>query len=154
MRMSQAIPNVSKIGLAIALIAIIIASASIGLLLTRPPSATTGYHPTSRTREFYLFSTIIDFNETATGIPHDIFSAKAIEVNQGDKVIVHFFNTEEISSGEHHTFTIPAYNIDVDLAPGQKQNIEFTATQAGIFNFVCTYHLPTMQGELIVLPTQ
>jgi heme/copper-type cytochrome/quinol oxidase subunit 2 len=152
--MSQATPKISRIVLAIALIAIILASASIGLFLTKPAPATTGYRPTTHTREFYLFSTIIDFNETKAGIPHDIFSAKAIEVNQGDKVIVHFFNTEEVSTGEHHTFTIPAYNINVDLAPGQKQDIEFTATEAGIFNFVCTYHLPTMQGELIVLPTQ
>lgn len=152
--MSQANPKASRIGLAIALIAIILASASIGLFLTTSAPAKTGYHPTPHTREFYLVTTIISFNETETGIPHDIFSAKAIEVNQGDKVIVHFYNTEPVSEAEHHTFTIPAFNIDVDLAPGQKQDIEFTATEAGIFNFVCTYHLPTMQGELIVLPTQ
>lgn len=152
--MSQTTSKVSTIVLAISLIAIILASASIGLFLMTPAPAKTGYHPTPHTRDFYLVTSVIDFDETEAGIPHDIFSAKAITVNQGDKVIVHFINTEPVSEDERHTFTIPAYNIDVDLAPGQKQDIEFTATEAGIFDFICTYHLPTMQGQLVVLPTQ
>jgi plastocyanin len=138
--------------LAIALIAIVLSAATTGLFLTTP--ARTGYHPATHTREFYIFTTIVDFNETQLGIPHDIFSAKAIEVNQGDQVVIHFYNNEPISKAEHHTFTIPAYNVDVDLAPGEKQDIKFTASQAGIFDFVCKIHLPTMQGELVVLQTQ
>jgi plastocyanin len=138
--------------LAIALIAIVLSAATMGLLLTTP--SRTGYHPATHTREFYIFTAIVDFNETELGIPHDIFSAKAIEVNQGDQVVIHFYNNEPLSPGEHHTFTIPAYNVDVDLAAGQKQDIKFTANQAGIVDFVCKFHLPTMQGELVVLQTQ
>lgn len=152
--MSQPTSGGLKRGLVIGLVSgVIVAAAVVGLFLTSPTSAGIHYSPAAHTREFYLFTTIVEFNETKFGIPHDIFSAKAIEVNQGDNVIIHFVNTEEISSGEHHTFTLPAYNIDVDLGPSQKQDIKFTATQAGIFDFVCKFHLPTMQGELIVLPT-
>lgn len=152
--MAQATPKGTMAIWAVALIAIILASVSIGLFLTSPAPGARVYRPAEHTREFYLVTDIINFNETEFGIPHDIFSARALEVNQGDKVLIHFFNTEDASSGEHHTFTLPAYNVNVDLAPGQKQDIQFTATEAGIFDFVCTYHLPTMRGELIVLPTQ
>ena len=150
--MSQGTQKGSKAVMAIALIAIILAAATMGLFLTTP--ARGSYSPATHTREFYVFTTIIDFNETALGIPHDIFATKTIEVNQGDQVVIHFYNNEPISKDEHHTFTIPAYNIDVDLAPGQKQDIRFTASQAGIFDFLCKIHMPTMQGELIVLKTQ
>lgn len=152
--MSQAGPKSPRAIWAVALIAIILASASIGLILTSSTPAAKGYHPAAHTREFYVVTDIVNFNETQLGIPHDIFSAKALEVNQGDKVLIHFYNTEDVSSGEHHTFTLPAYNINVDLAPGQKQDIQFTATEAGIFDYVCTYHLPTMRGEFVVLSTQ
>jgi len=100
-------------------------------------------HPT-------VITDIAAFNETIAGAPHDIFSPTFIHVNQGDTVIIHFINTEETQ--ERHTLTLGAYNIDVDLAHGEKQDIKFVASQAGIFQFYCRYHLPTMVGQLVVLP--
>jgi len=103
-----------------------------------------------QTREFTVITDIAAFNETIAGAPHDIFSPTFIHVNQGDTVIIHFINTEETQ--ERHTLTLGAYNIDVDLAHGEKQDIKFVASQAGIFQFYCRYHLPTMVGQLVVLP--
>ena len=72
-------------------------------------------------------------------------------VNQGDTVLIHFYNTED--EPEHHNFILTAYGINVDLAQNQHQDITFTASQAGVFRFYCSYHQPTMNGQLIVLPT-
>ena len=145
--MSQTNVRLSTVALAISVVAIIIATTTLAIPYVAPSGATTKAPP--QTREFTLVTDTIAINETIAGIPHDVFSPTFLHVNQGDTVIIHFINTEE--ADEHHTFTLPAYNIDVDLAQGQKQDIRFTASQAGIFLFYCKYHLPTMAGQLVVL---
>ena len=133
------------VALAISLIAMVIATTALAVPYLGPP----GVAQAAQTREFTLVTDTIAINETIAGIPHDTFSPTFIHVNLGDNVIIHFVNTEE--EDEHHTFTLPAYNIDVDLAQGQKQDITFTATHSGIFQFFCKFHLPTMTGQLVVL---
>ena len=103
-------------------------------------------------REYWLFnSDVPDFNETKTGMPHDAFSMPVISALKGDTVVIHFFNTEE-PSGDHHSFTIldKSYNMNVDLSPGENKTITFVANTAGVFTYYCTYHQPTMRGQLIV----
>ncbi len=104
-------------------------------------------------KEFYMFNSAIpDFNETQMGMPHDTFSMPVMAVFQGDKVVIHFFNTEE-PGGDNHSFTIyKPYNIDVILHPGENKTIIFYANTTGIFNYICTFHQPTMTGQLIVQP--
>jgi plastocyanin len=55
---------------------------------------------------------------------------------------------------ERHSFTIDAqpYSVNIDIAPGESGNATFTADQEGIFPYYCIYHLPTMTGQLVVLP--
>ena len=68
---------------------------------------------------------------------------------------VHFYNTEETEKTlERHSFTIDAqpYSVNIDTAPGEFGNATFTADQEGIFPYWCIYHLPTMTGQLVVLP--
>ncbi len=103
------------------------------------------------TREFYLFNTENeDINETALGIPHDVFSQTQIIVHKGDTVVIHFYNVDK---EDHHTFTIldERYKMNHDLKPNDHVDIKFVAEHRGIYEYVCTYHLPTMRGELIVL---
>ena len=103
-------------------------------------------------REYWLFnSDIPDFNETKMGMPHDVFSMPVISVLKGDTIVIHFFNTEE-PSGDHHSFTIldKPYNINVELSPGENKTITFEATTPGVFTYYCTFHQPTMRGQLIV----
>lgn len=84
-----------------------------------------------------------------------MFSQDTIVVNQGDDVKIHFYNLEPTKTQEHYTFTIndPAYKIHKDIGAGEDTVIEFTATKSGIFEYICTYHQPTMRGELVVLST-
>ena len=68
--------------------------------------------------------------------------------DQRATVTIHFYNTEK---GEPHTFTIGApYNIDKNVPAEQNATIIFKANHEGIFQYYCRYHLPTMQGQLIV----
>ena len=113
--------------------------------------ASINYKPTSETREFVIFSNVAEFNDTEVGIPHDHFTPHSLIVNQGDTVLIHIYNTE--NEPEHHNFVMTAYGINVDLAQGENKDVTFVATQAGIFAFYCSYHQPTMRGQLIVLPT-
>ncbi len=103
-------------------------------------------------REFWLFnSEIPEFNETMTGMPHDVYSLQTILVKQGDSVVIHFFNTES-QDGDHHSFTISEkpYNMDIELSPGENKTIAFNATESGTFTFFCKFHQPTMRGQFVV----
>jgi plastocyanin len=110
--------------------------------------------PASSNKTFYVFSEEVELNETAAGVPGDIYSLPVIEVNKGDSVTVHFYNTEEPETNERHAFKIDAqpYSVNIDIAAGESGNATFTADQEGIFPYYCIYHLPTMTGELVVLP--
>ena len=103
-------------------------------------------------REFWLFnSDIPDFNDTKMGMPHDVFSMPVISALKGDTIIIHFFNTEE-AGGDHHSFTIleKPYAMNVELKPGENKTITLDANTAGVFTYYCTFHQPTMRGQLVV----
>ena len=144
----------TKIVAAIAISAVAIVLAA--LIIPYQSHTQSDFHYTGVTREFWLFnSNIPGFNETKMAMPHDVYSMTAIAVNKGDIVVIHFFNTEP-QGGDHHSFTISdnAYNINVTLSPGENKTITFNADTAGIFPFICTFHQPTMKGQIIVeLPT-
>lgn len=149
--MAQTQSKGARATLVIATIALVISIAAVGYAYAAQTSLSSKpLRAEPQTRGFTVVSTTANFDDEAVGIPHDIFVPTQIIVNQGDKVIIHFYNTED--KPENHTFTLLAYNINVDLGMGQKQDISFVANQAGTFPFVCTYHLPTMVGQLVVLP--
>ncbi len=111
-------------------------------------------HYTGEKREFWLFdSEIPGFNETQMGMPGDVYNMPVMAVFKGDKVIIHFLNIEQ-PSGDNHSFTIfdKPYNINVVLRPGQNTTITLDANTTGIFTYYCTFHQPTMRGQLIVQP--
>jgi FtsP/CotA-like multicopper oxidase with cupredoxin domain len=114
--------------------------------------------PASSNKTFYVFSVEVEgVNETAARVAGDIYSLPEIVVNRGDSVTVHFYNTEPKEEAvERHSFTIDAqpYSVNIDIAPGESGNATFTADQEGIFPYYCIYHLPTMTGQLVVLPPQ
>jgi plastocyanin len=124
-------------------------------------TTTQSIMPASSNKTFYVFSGDVEgFNETVAKIPGDIYSMPVIVVNRGDNVTVHFYNTEEVeveqgAAVERHSFTINVqpYRMDIDVTPGESGNATFTADQEGIFPYYCKYHLPTMTGQLVVLPS-
>jgi plastocyanin len=108
------------------------------------------------TREFYLNN--LDnpkIDEEKAGIPADMFNIPEMTVRKGDTVVIHFYNVEP-EADDRHSFTIldGPYATNNSLDGGQNKTITFTANQTGIFQYVCTYHMPSMTGQLVVsLPT-
>jgi plastocyanin len=122
------------------------------ITITTPVLANTESSYAGVKKEFWLFNSgIYGFNETMTGMPHDVFSMPIIAVTRGDRVIIHFFNTES-PKGDHHTFTIldEPYKMNVEVSPGENKTITFTADTIGTFTFLCNFHQPTMRGQLVV----
>jgi plastocyanin len=124
---------------------------------TTTTTTTQSIMPASSNKTFYVFSAEVEgLNETTARIAGDIYTLPVIAVNRGDSVTVHFYNTEptEEQTVERHSFTIDAqpYSVNIDIAPGESGNATFTADQEGIFPYYCIYHLPTMTGQLVVLP--
>lgn len=140
----------------IAVAAMIVAGIAIYFSATGMPSPAEEQEPTpsAQEREFYLFSQVDEnINEEVLGIPPDKFSSSEIIVNQGDTVDIHFYNLEPVETQEKHSFTINAeeYRMHHDVQAGQSVEIEFVADKAGIYDYQCVYHMPTMQGKLVVL---
>ena len=137
--------------IAIALVAISIASYSLTNVVTIDEDDDENYVP--QTKEIWLFTQIDEhIEEDKFNIPPDQFSHDSIVAKKGDNIKIHFYNLEPVESQEHHTFTITApYDINYDINAGEKATIDFTATESGIFDYVCSYHLPTMRGQLIIL---
>ncbi len=106
--------------------------------------------PAAQAREFHVFTVVLGFNDTLVGLPHDGFSPDQITVNRGDSVTIHFYNTED--EAERHSFTMAApYAMDRDLNWQENVTFTFTANTAGMFQYWCKYHLPSMVGYLVVL---
>ena len=120
---------------------------------TTPITTIQSIMPASSNKTFYVFSAkVTGLDETTARILGDIFTPPIIVVNRGDSVTVNFYNTEE--EEERHSFTMDAqpYSVDIDTPGGESGNATFTADQEGIFPYYCKYHLPTMVGQLVVLP--
>jgi plastocyanin len=114
-------------------------------------STTTTAAASSSNKIIYLFTAEHQgVNQTKLGIPPDTFSPDIIEANTGDNISIHFYNLDATDS---HTFTIGSpYNIDKVVAPGQNATFKLKAAEEGIYRFYCRFHLPTMEGQLIVHP--
>ncbi|MGI9321891.1 MAG: Sec-dependent nitrous-oxide reductase, partial [Thiogranum sp.] len=76
-----------------------------------------------------------------------------IEVEEGDKVILHFTNLER-AEDEVHGFAMFGQNVQLSIEPGKTASATFVADTAGVYPYYCTefcsaLHLE-MQGYLLV----
>ncbi|MBN4082618.1 Sec-dependent nitrous-oxide reductase [Phycisphaeraceae bacterium AH-315-B13] len=83
------------------------------------------------------------------------FNPEHVTIKEGDTVIWRITNIERAVDAVHG-FSIPVYNINVSLEPGETATIEFVADAPGTFPFYCTefcsaLHLE-MMGYLMVEP--
>jgi plastocyanin len=138
--------------LAIALAVAVLGGAGAGFVAgsmagNAAPHAST-YAPVLR--EFWVFTVVLPFNESAPGLPsHDYFAPDTMSVCKGDRISIHFFNTEE--AAENHTFTMVApYEMNHIVPAGTTTDHAFNATTTGSYAYRCTYHQPTMTGWLTV----
>ena len=83
------------------------------------------------------------------------FTPGEILVNEGDTVRIHLTNIETTENATH-TFTVPAYNIQATLDPGEFVSLEFKANRVGSFAFYCAQFCSAlhmeMYGWLLVKP--
>lgn len=83
------------------------------------------------------------------------FVPDRIEVNQGDRVVVHLTNIEQ-TQDLPHGWGLMLYNVNVQVEAGETKTIEFTADKSGVFPYYCTNFCSTlheeMQGWLLVRP--
>ncbi|MEJ7764564.1 MAG: Sec-dependent nitrous-oxide reductase [Acidimicrobiales bacterium] len=83
------------------------------------------------------------------------FTPGQISINVGDTVRLHLSNIETTENATH-TFTVPAYNIQATLDPGEVVSVEFKADRVGSFAFYCAQFCSAlhmeMYGWLLVAP--
>jgi len=156
--------NAVTIGLIIGVaVAIIMSAASLAMLVdVNQKLATTISNekdegmevgaPGINKNEFYIFTQELNADEEKLGVPVAVFSLTEITVHKGDKVTIHFINTAE-EPDDRHTFTMESpYKMNYDLAGGENTTFSFTADTVGTFTYYCSYDLPSMIGQLVVLP--
>ncbi len=72
---------------------------------------------------------------------------------QGDSMNLHVF----ILNGNSHNVWVEAPDgskvvDDIEMNRGRTYNLEFDATEAGVYKLVCSTHGPTMTAEIVVIP--
>jgi nitrous-oxide reductase len=79
-----------------------------------------------------------------------------IEVNEGDKVVIHLTNID-FDEDITHGFAINKYDLNMEVQPGQTNTITFMADQAGTFPLYCSNFCSAlhqeMSGYLLVKPS-
>ena len=156
--------NAVSIGLIIGIaVAIIMSSVALVMLasLNDKIDAVTGHEqyenlqvgaPGVNKNEFYIFTQELNADEDKLGVPVAVFSLTQITVHKGDNITIHFINTAE-EPDDRHTFTMESpYKMNYDMAGGERTTFSFTADTVGTFTYYCSYDLPSMIGQLVVLP--
>lgn len=81
------------------------------------------------------------------------FSPSTIVARQGDRVDLTIRNLQP-GGDDTHSFTLPAFGINKEIAPLTVVTVSFVANKVGVFPFHCHFHKPWMAGEVVVLPQQ
>jgi nitrous-oxide reductase len=76
------------------------------------------------------------------------FTPEHVEIKQGDHVIWHITNVERAYDATHG-FSIPGYNINVSIEPGETATFEFDATQDGVFSYYCSEFCSALHLEMV-----
>ena len=72
---------------------------------------------------------------------------------QGDSIDLHTF----ILNGNSHNVWVEAPDgskavDDIEMSRGRAFDLQFEASQAGVYKLVCSTHAPTMTAEIVVIP--
>jgi nitrous-oxide reductase len=76
------------------------------------------------------------------------FSPEHVEINQGDHVTWHITNVERAYDATHG-FSLPGYNINLSIEPGETATFEFDATQDGVFTYYCSEFCSALHLEMV-----
>jgi plastocyanin len=75
------------------------------------------------------------------------FEPSQIAVNQGDKVILHFADVQ----GAHYIIAVDGIG-SFPISRGQIHTVSFAADKVGIINYWSPDHMPSVVGQIVVLP--
>jgi plastocyanin len=82
------------------------------------------------------------------GVETYVFDPSQIVVYEGDQVTLNILGV----NGRVHDISVNGYVEQFELHRGELKTVTFTADRAGTFDFICSRHPPTMQGQIMVLP--
>ena len=77
-----------------------------------------------------------------------VFDPSLIVVYEGDQVTLNILGV----NGGVHDVSVNGYVEQFELHRGELKSVTFTADKAGTIDFICSIHLPTMHGQIMVLP--
>jgi nitrous-oxide reductase len=85
------------------------------------------------------------------------FTPEHVKVKEGDHVVWKIASVER-SEDATHGFSLPGYNVNLSLEPGEAATFEFKASKAGVYTWYCSefcsaLHLE-MMGYFLVEPTK
>ena len=76
------------------------------------------------------------------------FTPEHVEINQGDHVVWHITNVEQTYDATHG-FSLPGYNVNLSIEPGETATFEFDATQDGVFSYYCSEFCSALHLEMV-----
>ncbi len=156
---------------ALAIVAIVVASISAGLVLSKPAntpvtrdiflvagewkttlSNTTLPAGSMLTNGTVLTQSWVISGSTKVDVERYRWDPVVLVATKGDTLRI----TVHVVNGNDHTFIISEYNVDVTnldkvfrYTPSDKPGLQFVADKAGIFQYTCTTHIG-MSGYLFV----
>ncbi len=111
----------------ILVVAVILVITGLVFLSSRPLNSET-----TDKEETLVQSRIKEFN---ISISRFEFEPNVLEVNQGDLVRLNI-SSEDVPHGL--AISSQEYNINIQVAPGNEETVEFIASETGEFTFVCS----------------
>jgi nitrous-oxide reductase len=76
------------------------------------------------------------------------FTPEHVEIQKGDHVIWHITNIERAYDATHG-FSLPGYNINVSIEPGETTTMEFDADLGGVFSYYCSEFCSALHLEMV-----
>jgi hypothetical protein len=94
-----------------------------------------------------------DENPTNWRVASYMWNAGDMTAFQGDSMSLHVF----ILNGNEHNVWVEAPDgskvvQDIEMNRGRTYDLDFEATQAGVYQLVCSTHAPTMTADIVVIP--
>ena len=77
-----------------------------------------------------------------------VFQPSQIVVLEGDRVTLHFLDVQ----GPSHTIAVQGHDELIALKRGEMKSMTIDAGEPGVINFASLERLPSMQGQIVVLP--
>jgi plastocyanin len=77
-----------------------------------------------------------------------VFSPAQVVVTEGDTVVLHFIGVQ----GPAHRIAVEGQAAEVVVKRGETKSVELVAVKTGVIRFASLDRLPSMTGEILVLP--